>query len=160
MSSSAGRGLGDGGPAGEGGVVDLGGVEGGEGNRVGWMGEGGEGSCLVGEERGKNTRGLTGETGRGEAGLLGDGDWGLASLVGEEGEREAGLVGDDGTGGQETGVEGVVQVKRPGGPEGERASRAMQGAAEGDVGDVLTSGGDDTGKEVIGKVSAEGEGEN
>lgn len=36
-----------------------------------------------------------------------------------------------------------------------------QGAAEGDVGDVLSSGDDGTGKEEGGgKVSAEGEGEN
>ena len=40
--------------------MDRGGVEGGEGNRVGWRGEGGEGSCLVGEDRGRNTAGCDG----------------------------------------------------------------------------------------------------
>lgn len=111
---------------GEGGVVDLGGVEGGEGNRVGWMVGGEEGSCLVGEERGKSTTGLMGEPGEGEACFVGEEDGDIASLVGEEdraglvgeeGDREAGLVGeeevwaglvgDDGEG-HNTGVEGVV----------------------------------------------------
>lgn len=89
---------------GEGGVVDLGGVEGGEGNRVGWMGDGEDGSCLVGEERGKNTTGCMGETGVGEACFVGEKDGDVVSLVGEgegaglvgeEGERKAGLVGDE-----------------------------------------------------------------
>lgn len=133
--------------------MDRGGVEGGEGNRVGWMGEPGEGSCLVGEERGKNTTGLMGETGEGEACFVGEEVGDVASLAGEEegaglvGEEEVwdGLVGDDGEG-QESGVEGVSTDK--------------QGAADGDVGDVLISGGAGTGKEVmVGSVSAEGEGE-
>lgn len=55
---------------GEGGVVHLGGVEGGEGNRAGWMEEGEGGSRLFGDERGKNTIGLRGVTGEGEAGFL------------------------------------------------------------------------------------------
>lgn len=141
--------------------MDLGGVEGGEGNRVGWMGEGEEGSCLVGEEKGKNMTGLMGETGEEEACFVGEEDWDVASLVGEEKgtrlvrEEEvwAGLVGDDGEG-QEMGVEGVLQMKRVGGPEGEGVSRDKQGAAEGDV-----TGGEETGKEVMGKDSAEDEGE-
>lgn len=157
--------------------MDLGGVEGGEGNRVGWMGEGEEGSSLVGEERGKNATGLMGETGEGEPCFVGEEAGCVASLVGEEegaglvgveGEREAGLVKEDevwtgsageAVGGHETGVEGVVWVKRAGGPEGEGVSRDKQGAAEGDVGDVLISGGADTAKEGMGKASAEGEGE-
>lgn len=165
-----------GGELGEGGVVDLGGVEGGEGNRVG-LGDGGEGACLFGEEQGKNKTGLMGETGDGEACFVGEEDWDVvslvgeeeeASLVGEEGERGAGLggekeiwaglVGDEGEG-QERGVEGVVQAERAGGPEGERVCGYEQGTAEGDVGDVLISGGEKTGKEVAGKLSVEGEGE-
>lgn len=106
--------------------MDLGGVEGGEGNRFGWMGEGEEGSCSVGEERGKNTTGWMGETGDGEACFVGEEDGDLASLVGEEGEAGLlgggdvvpGLVGDEGEG-QETGVAAVVLVKRAGGSEGE-----------------------------------------
>lgn len=43
-----------------------------------------------------------------------------------------------------------------GGPEGEGACKVKQGAA---AGDVLISGGDETGKEATGKVSADGEGE-
>lgn len=39
----------------------LRGVEGGEGNRVGWMEDGEDGSCLVGEERGKDRTGFMGE---------------------------------------------------------------------------------------------------
>lgn len=148
--------MGEGGPAGEGGVVDLGGVEGGEGNRVGWMLEGEEGSWSVGRESGKNTTGWRGETGEGGACLVGEEDWGAACLVGEEGEREAGLVGEDGEG-RETGGEGA---KRAGGQEDEIGSEDRQGAAESDVGDVSTSGGEETGKEVMGNVSAEGEGEN
>lgn len=161
--------LGEAGPAGEGGVVHLGGVEGGEGNKVGWMEEGEEGSCSVGEERGKNTTGLTGEVGEGEACFMGQRDSDVASLVGEEGEGgEDGLVGevDDWAGwvghdgeGQETGVEGVVQMNKPRGPEGEGVSEGEQGAAEGDVGDVLISGGVETDKEATGKVSADGDGE-
>lgn len=58
-------------------------MEGGEGNRVGWMEEGEGGSCFVGEESGKNTAGWMGETGEGET-----------CLVGEEGVREAGSVGE------------------------------------------------------------------
>lgn len=54
---------------GEGGVVHVGGVEGGEGNRVGWMEGGEEGSCWVGDASGKNTTGL-----RGEAGSTGEKD--------------------------------------------------------------------------------------
>lgn len=54
MSGSAGRWQGDGGPAGEDGLMDRGGVEGGEGNRAGWgrerAGEGGC-SCLAGGEK-------------------------------------------------------------------------------------------------------------
>lgn len=144
MSSSVGTGLGEGEPTGEGGDEDLGGVEGGEGNRVGWMGEGGEeASCLAGEERGRKTVGLMGE-----ACFVGEEDWGVTSLVGDDGE------------GQETGVEGVVQLKGPVGPEGKGASRDPQGEAEGDVGDVRISGGNAIGKEAMGKDSAEGEGEN
>lgn len=147
--------------------MDLGGVEGGEGNRVGWMEEGEEGPCLVGEGRGK--KGLMGEAGEGEACFVGEESWDTAAFVGEEGEREAGsvggkhgwagLVGEDGEG-EETGVEAGVQVKRAGGPEGERVPTGKHGAAEGDVGDALISGGDNTSEEGTGKVSAEGEGEN
>lgn len=74
ISSSAGRGQGDRGQTGEGGEVDLRGVEGGEGNRVGWM-EGDEGSHFVGDECGKNTTGWIGETGEGEACFVGEEDW-------------------------------------------------------------------------------------
>lgn len=42
--------------------MDLRGVEGGEGNRVGWIGEEEEGSHFVGDERGNNTTGWIGET--------------------------------------------------------------------------------------------------
>lgn len=69
--SSCARGiLGDGGPVGEGGS-DLGGVEGGEGNKVAW--------AWVGEGRacGKKMTGCTGETGEGEHNTAGD-----TSLVG------------------------------------------------------------------------------
>lgn len=54
--------MGEGGQKGEGGVVDLRGVEGGEGNKVGWIGEGEERSHFVGDERGNNTTGWIGET--------------------------------------------------------------------------------------------------
>lgn len=100
---------------GEGGDVDLGGVDGGEGNRVGRMEEGEEGSA--GAERGKNTRGWMGETGEGE-------DWDAAGPTGAEGERQMGSGGeerlwadsvDDSGEGQETGEEGVVQGSRVGG---------------------------------------------
>lgn len=64
MSSSTGKGLG------QRGVWDVGGVDGGDGNRVGWMGGGEGGSRTVGDEGGKNTTGLMGETGEGEACLL------------------------------------------------------------------------------------------
>jgi len=74
-------------------------VEGGEGKRVGWMEEGEDGPCFVGEESGKNTAGWMGETGEGDA-----------CSVGEEGFR-LGLVGDEEEG-PDAGVEGVVQVKR------------------------------------------------
>lgn len=150
--------------------MDLGGVEGGEGNSVGWMGEGEGGFCLVGEEKGKNMTGLIGEIGEGETCFEGEVDGDVAFLVEEEegtrlvGEREdglvreeevwAGLVGDDGEG-HDTGVKGVLQVKRAGGPESEGVSREKQGAAKGDV----VSGGVETGKEVMGTVSAEGKGE-
>lgn len=63
MSGSAGRWQGDWGPAGEDGLMDRGGVEGGEGNRAGWgrerAGEGGC-SCLAGgeeQERGADSAG-------------------------------------------------------------------------------------------------------
>lgn len=46
---------------------DVGGVDGGEGNRVGRMGGGEGGSRTVGDEGGKNTSALMGETGEGEA---------------------------------------------------------------------------------------------
>lgn len=104
---------------GEGGVVDLGGVEGGEGNRAGGMGEGEKGSCLVGDERGKKTTGLMGETGKGEACFVEVEDRGVASLgkeeevsglVGEEGE--AGLVGDEG--GREVGLVGEERERETG----------------------------------------------
>lgn len=117
------------------------------------MGDGEEGSCLVGEEKGKNMTGLMGETGEGEACFVGEEGGDGASLVGEEEGIWVGLVGDDGEG-QETGVEGVLQVETTGGAEGEGVSRDKQGAAEGDV-----SGGEETGKEVMGRDSAEGEGE-
>ena len=79
---------------------------------------------------------------------MGEDDGDGASLVGEEkgarlaGERGAGLVGDDG---EETGVEGALQVETAGGgSEGEGVSREEQGAAEGEV---FISGGDETGKD-------------
>lgn len=112
------------------------------------MGEGEEGSFSVGEESGKKTTGWLGETG--EEG------WDAGCLVGEEGEREMGLIGDDGEG-QEMGDEGVAQVKRTG---GEVDSVGKQGAAGRDVGEVSISRGEEIGKEAMGGVSAEGEGEN
>lgn len=48
------------------------------------MGDGKGGSCLVGEENGKNMTGLMGETGEGEACFVGEEDRDVASLVGEE----------------------------------------------------------------------------
>lgn len=60
MSGSAGRWRGGGGPAGEDGLMDRGGVEGGEGNRAGWgrerAGEGGC-SCLAGGDGGADSAG-------------------------------------------------------------------------------------------------------
>lgn len=64
--------------------MDLGGVDGGEGNRVGWMAEGEEGSCLVGDERGKSTTCLMGETGAEDACFVGEEDGGITSLDEEE----------------------------------------------------------------------------
>lgn len=92
MSSSTGKGLE------QRGVWDVGGVDGGEGNRVGRR-EGGEGgSRIVGGEGGKNTTGLMGETGEGEAcleaGLLrelgGMGSW--SGLDGDVQEWDTGVV--------------------------------------------------------------------
>lgn len=77
MSSSAGKVLG------EGGVVDLGGVQGGEGNRVGWMGGGEGGSCLDWGVREKNITGLMGGTGEGDACFVGEEEKG--DSVGERG---------------------------------------------------------------------------
>lgn len=109
-------------------------MDGGEGNRVGWM-EGGEGgSCFVGEESGKNTAGWTGETGEGEegvreAGLVGEGRFGAASL------------GDDGDE-QETGVEGE-RGRTAGGSEADGASEEKQGAGRSDGTRVPTFGGEE-----------------
>lgn len=66
ISGSAGRWQGEERPAGEDGLMDRGGVEGGEGNRAGWGREGaGEGgrSCLAAGDGGKETAGE--EQGRG-----------------------------------------------------------------------------------------------
>lgn len=104
MSSSTGKGLG------QGGVWDGGGVDGGDGNRVGWMG--GD-SRPVGGDGGKNAGGLMGETGEDgfEAGLVrGLGGMGLWS----------GLDGGD-----------VPSVNTAGGSGGVAASRDPQGAAGG-----------------------------
>lgn len=65
--------------------MDPGGVEGGEGNSIGWMEEGEEGPCLFGEESGKNTSGLMGDSGEGEACLMGEKDGDSASLAGNGG---------------------------------------------------------------------------
>lgn len=62
--------------------MDLRGVEGGEGNRVGWIGERDEGSHFVGDESGKNTTGWIGETGEGDACFVGEEDWDAACLEG------------------------------------------------------------------------------
>lgn len=79
--------------------------------------------------------------------------------MGEMGERDTcfeaeafweALVGDD-RGGPEAGV----QVKRAGGGEAEVGSEDEQGGADGDV-----SGGKETGREVMGNISPEGDGEN
>ncbi|CAB1416310.1 unnamed protein product [Pleuronectes platessa] len=51
--SSGGGGLGGSGSDGEGGVMDRGGVEGGEGNRVGWRGEGGKVPVWSGKTEGE-----------------------------------------------------------------------------------------------------------
>lgn len=107
-----------------------------------------------------------GEMGKGEASVVGEEGWAAASLAGEEKEREAGLLGEeDGPGGlegddgegQEIGVEGDVQVKRPGALDGEGVPTGKQGGAEGDVGDVFISGEDEAIKEATGEPSAEGE---
>lgn len=74
--------------------MDLGGVEGGEGNSIGWMEEGEEGPCLVGEERGKNTSGLTGESGEGDTCLMGEKDGDVPSLVGNDGACSVGEAGE------------------------------------------------------------------
>lgn len=109
MSSSTGKGLE------QGGVWDVGGVEGGEGNRVGWM-EGG--SRAVGGDGGKNTSGWRGETGEGgdgfEAGLLRE--WGGMGLW-------SGLDGDDGG--------DVPSLNTVGKSGGVGVSRDTQGAAGG-----------------------------
>lgn len=90
-SSSDRRGPGEGG----------GGVEGGEGNRVG-SSEGGEGdSGLVGDESGKKTTGWTGERVAGlVSGLLGDGGEGPED---EQGAAESGNEGLRRSEGEETG---------------------------------------------------------
>lgn len=99
--------------------MDLGGVEGGEGNRVGTRDEGEEGS--LGEERGKNMRGWMGERGVGDT-----------CLAGEEGARGEEGFGDDTVGdsgeGWEVGEEEVVQVSRVEGREGEVGSGDKPGA--------------------------------
>lgn len=59
--------------------------------------------------------------------------------------------------GRETGVEGVVQARRAGGHEGEAGCEDKQGAA---VGEVSICGGEEMNKEVLGKVSTDGDGEN
>lgn len=80
--------------AGEAGDVALGGVEGGEGNSVGWREGGEEGSCLVGAERGKDTAGLMGE-----ACFVGEEDRGVAWRgAGSEEEVWPSWAGDDGEG--------------------------------------------------------------
>lgn len=105
MSSSTGKGLE------QGGVWDVGGVEGGEGNRVGWMGGG---SRPVGGDGGKNTSGWMGETGEGGDGLLREvGGMGLWS----------GLDGDDG--GE------VPSLNTAGKPGGVGVTRDIEGAAGG-----------------------------
>lgn len=74
--------------------MDLGGVEGGEGNSIGWMEEGDEGLCLVGEERGKNTSGLMGESGEGETFLFGEKGGDAPLLVGNGAAGSLGDVGE------------------------------------------------------------------
>lgn len=75
--------------------MDLGGVDGGEGNSIGWIEEGEEGSCLTGEERGKKTTGWKGDIGEGEVGFVGEEDGNVSSLIGED---RACLVGEVGGG--------------------------------------------------------------
>lgn len=104
MSSSTGKGLE------QRGDWDVGGVDGGEGNRVGRMGGGEGGSRTAGDEGGKNTTGLTGESGEGEACF------------------EAGLDGDDV---QERDLGDAALVKPAGGVGGVGVSRDTQGAGEG-----------------------------
>lgn len=83
MSSSTGNGLG------QRVVWEVGGVDGGEGNKVGWMGGGEGGSCTAWDERGKNTRGLMGETGEGEASLE---EGGMELRSGLDGDELGGFV--------------------------------------------------------------------
>lgn len=109
MSSSIGKGLE------QGGVWDVGGVEGGEGNRVGWMGGG---SRPVGGVGGKNTRGWMGETGEGEDGF----EAGLLRELGGMGLWSR-LDGDDGG--------DVPSLNTAGKSEGVGVSRDTQGAAGG-----------------------------
>lgn len=93
--------------------MDLGGVEGGEGKRVGTRDEGEEGS--LGEERGKNMRGWMGETGEGET-------------RGEEGFGPD-VEGDSGEGWAVC-EEEVVQVSRVERRGGEVGSRDEPGAGD------------------------------
>lgn len=113
MSSSTGKGLE------QRGDWDVGGVDGGEGNRVGRMGGGEGGSRTFGDGGGKNTTGLTGETGEGEACL----EAGLGGM-----ELRSGLDGDDA---QERDVGGAALVNPAGGTGGVGVSRHTQGAGEG-----------------------------
>lgn len=101
----------------------MGGVDGGDGNRVGRMGGGEGGSRMVGDEGGKNTTGLMGETGEGEA-CCG------AGLLRELGGMElwSGLDGDDV---QESDVGDVALVNPAGGTGGVGVSSNTQGAGEG-----------------------------
>lgn len=133
-------------------------MEGGEGNRVGWMEDGEGGACFVGDESGNKMMGWKGETGEGD-GLLGDGGEGHEAGGGSEGEK--GSKDEQGAAKREGGCfsEGKQMgdnCSKHGGAEGGRSGSAADGGLFGlDSGSLAvvsvpaasdTSGGTPTGK--------------
>lgn len=142
VSSSTGKGLE------QRGVYNVGGVDGRDGNRVGRMGGGDGGSCMVGDEGGKNTTALMGETAEGEACCA-------AGLLRESGGIElwSGLDGNDV---QEW---DVALVTAAGGAGGMGVSSDTQGAGEGVVvlGCDVSAEGEPTGRGGRTSVCSQGE---
>lgn len=147
MSSSTGKGLE------QRGVWDVGGVDGGEGNRMGRMGGDKGASRMVGDKGGKNTTGWMGETGEGETCFK-------AGLLGELGEMElrSGLGGDDV---QEWDVGDVAFVNPAGGTGGVVVSSDTHGAGEGVfvLGCKISAEGEPTGAGGGKSTWSEGEGQ-